>query len=398
MKKVLLISHNNFWKNSTGGEKAVYGHYILLSRYFSLTTLSIEFVNDNSRVEEVSKNNFVYCEKNSLSKKIKAALLSFFSHSSKFVSKLERKKVYNLISLLVKQSPDIVVLEGLFIVELGEFIKKSGYKGKIACWQHNAEYSVCRELANYSNGINKLLYLIEARNFENLEKISATYIDVFLYLSSVDYEFAPLVVKNKSFITGPHFLYDSKHEVSKSVVGKNLLLPLNQGYYPNIDGLIWFYNEYKNYINSNPDSLLKAYNFYISGIYNIPKEINEIPRNWIFVGFLEQNQFDALFETISCIVVPLRIGSGIKYKILDALAHGKPVLGTKKALEGFNNKLEVLREWNDLKEMEEILTSDFNINRYELLSKLSLEVFQSNFNSKTLDPRETLWFQWMTSE
>jgi glycosyltransferase involved in cell wall biosynthesis len=41
-----------------------------------------------------------------------------------------------------------------------------------------------------------------------------------------------------------------------------------------------------------------------------------------------------LFATVCAVLAPLRFGSGIKIKVIEALAHGVPVLGTPCALEG----------------------------------------------------------------
>jgi glycosyltransferase involved in cell wall biosynthesis len=52
----------------------------------------------------------------------------------------------------------------------------------------------------------------------------------------------------------------------------------------------------------------------------------------VLEGFVED--LDAVFAEATVLLAPLRFGSGIKIKIIDALARGVPVIGTSTALEG----------------------------------------------------------------
>jgi glycosyltransferase involved in cell wall biosynthesis len=49
------------------------------------------------------------------------------------------------------------------------------------------------------------------------------------------------------------------------------------------------------------------------------------------VGFVPQ--LGALFEKAAAMIVPLRVGSGLKLKVLEALAHGLPLITTGKGIE-----------------------------------------------------------------
>ena len=49
------------------------------------------------------------------------------------------------------------------------------------------------------------------------------------------------------------------------------------------------------------------------------------------VGFVPK--LDTLFEKSAAMIVPIRIGSGLKLKVLEALAHGLPLITTGKGIE-----------------------------------------------------------------
>lgn len=58
----------------------------------------------------------------------------------------------------------------------------------------------------------------------------------------------------------------------------------------------------------------------------------EHPSSVVFEGFVED--LDGVFATACASIAPLRFGSGIKIKLLDALARGVPTLATGVAVEG----------------------------------------------------------------
>jgi glycosyltransferase involved in cell wall biosynthesis len=72
---------------------------------------------------------------------------------------------------------------------------------------------------------------------------------------------------------------------------------------------------------------------------------------------------DALFATTTAMLAPFRYGTGVKVKVIEALARGRPVVGTERAFSGLPIELDgssgCLVE-NDLRRWPELLrrTSD----------------------------------------
>ena len=102
-------------------------------------------------------------------------------------------------------------------------------------------------------------------------------------------------------------------------------------YYANIEGVTWFCNKIlpmiKNefpkiqfyIVGSNPGDRVKA----LANIENV-----------IVTGWVKDIRPYYFFADIC--VVPLRIAAGVQNKVLEAMAMGKPVVTTAKALEGIN--------------------------------------------------------------
>jgi glycosyltransferase involved in cell wall biosynthesis len=62
------------------------------------------------------------------------------------------------------------------------------------------------------------------------------------------------------------------------------------------------------------------------------------PKAQYFVGEVDRIQDE--LNAADVLLAPIRIGGGTKYKILEAMASGLPVITTKRGIEGMNGKNE----------------------------------------------------------
>jgi len=107
---------------------------------------------------------------------------------------------------------------------------------------------------------------------------------------------------------------------------------------PNMEGVSWFLNKVWN-VNQDKFSNVE---FHIAG-RNTPKSfLKKVEKNFIIHGEVP----DAKEFILSCqvMIVPLFSGSGMRVKILEAMARGRVVITTSLGLEGINarDKKEVL--------------------------------------------------------
>ncbi|MHA2029000.1 MAG: glycosyltransferase [Candidatus Kariarchaeaceae archaeon] len=101
-------------------------------------------------------------------------------------------------------------------------------------------------------------------------------------------------------------------------------------YYPNLDGIRWFCNEIWPIISSK----LPGIKLDIIGHVNNIEEIENIVDlgGITFHGFVEN--IDPFIRSNACLIVPLRIASGTRIKILESWAKGIPVVSTSIGAEG----------------------------------------------------------------
>lgn len=107
---------------------------------------------------------------------------------------------------------------------------------------------------------------------------------------------------------------------------------------PNYDGIMWFLENCWGALQAkNAEYRLRIIGKWSSGTCDT---IRALYPNVEFAGFVE-NLADALCDTV--MIVPIRVGSGIRMKILEAGACGVPVVSTHVGAEGL-----MIQEGNDI--------------------------------------------------
>lgn len=110
----------------------------------------------------------------------------------------------------------------------------------------------------------------------------------------------------------------------------NLVFTGVMDWYPNEDGILYFYDEMWSYLKAE----VKDIRLYVVGgnpsekIFNLAKQDGNI----VVTGYVE-NVRDYIAQGTVC-VVPLRIGGGSRLKILEAMAMGKAIVSTSIGCEG----------------------------------------------------------------
>jgi len=105
------------------------------------------------------------------------------------------------------------------------------------------------------------------------------------------------------------------------------------GHYPNLNGVTWFLDEvWPLILDKKPD-----FQFKIVGKWNpeIIEDYKKKYKNIVFLGFVENLSF-AISDSI--MIVPIKIGSGIRMKILEAVNCYVPFVTTTVGVEGLDFK------------------------------------------------------------
>lgn len=248
-------------------------------------------------------------------------------HIERFVSAAFAKK---LKRLLRAQDYDVVQLETLYLAAYIPLIRKYS-RAKICLRAHNVEYEIWERIVeNRPKGWRKWYLQHLTKKLRSYEQAQLSNYDLLAAISVRDWD------KYRDLgYTGPGLAvpigFDSQ---AYAPVYHHYEQPLSIGFigsldwWPNLEGLQWFLTEVWPLIHRSSPEL----ELHIAG-RNTPNWLLALDQPRVTVhGEVEDAQ--AFIKRHTLALVPLRSGSGMRVKILEAMALGKVVLTTSLGLEG----------------------------------------------------------------
>lgn len=291
-----------------------------------------------------------------------------------------------LKELLEKKHFDIVQIEspnmGFYIPTIRKYSK-----AKIVARTANVENEIWQRVANAEkNTIKRIYYKILAKRMRQLEISVLQNSDAFLSVTPKDLSYFLEKLEGKKHIASAVIPTGVNAEtIVNSIEEKELTDFFFIGaldWIPNQEGVIWFLdNVWKEFVEKNP----KKY-FHIAGRY-APKSfvsLLEKYKNVVYHGEIpDANTFMRQYPVM---IVPLLSGSGMRVKIIEAMANGALVISTSIGAEGIgakNNENIFLADSGE--EFIDIMTK-LSENK-ELIDKIrteALELVKSDFSNEQI--------------
>lgn len=217
--------------------------------------------------------------------------------------------------------------------ETGQFVP-SATRAKVVLHEHNAEYVMWERLAEIEGSfLKKIILRAEASRIKKTELNYALRADLVLAAPNDISELKKLGVPESKMKETYHLGEDEMldlPDIEFEETEKSLLFVGTLTWEANVDGLLWFLREvWPALIDKTPDL-----RFYIVGKNpdeRIVKAVSSQP-NITLTGFVED--LEPYHKKGRVFVIPLRFGSGIKVKLLNALYRGIPVVTTHIGTEG----------------------------------------------------------------
>lgn len=134
---------------------------------------------------------------------------------------------------------------------------------------------------------------------------------------------------------------------------------------PNVDAVLWFGKEvFPKILTKYPDMIWHV----VGG--SVPLEIQEMASsNIVIEGFMSDEDLHALYRTCRMAVVPLRVGAGVKGKVVEAAYYQIPLVTTSIGAEGLSTAEGNMVVEDDADRMAELICSLYE--DYESLRKMS---------------------------
>jgi glycosyltransferase involved in cell wall biosynthesis len=244
-----------------------------------------------------------------------------------------------LDQLLRDSSFDLVQLEGPY---LGYYIShiRERSPARISLRAHNLEHRIwMRKASNESNPLRRWYLRNMAKRLKRLEIKVVFRSDLLIPISRVDEEFFRAAGVRKPMLTVPAGLVMDQYSFT-SLPGDHTLFFIGAlDWLPNQEGVEWFLQ------NVFPRAVqrLPSLRFHVAG-RNAPDHFIKKLDHPLITYHGEVESGTRFMEAYRIMVAPLLTGSGIRIKILEGMAMGRPVVTTPVGIEGIGARegMEVL--------------------------------------------------------
>ena len=255
---------------------------------------------------------------------------------SRFELEAYRKK---LIMLLNEIDFDIVQMEGVYMGLYLEDVKKHS-KAKVVLRAHNVEHQIWRRLSeNAKNPLKKFYFKHLSQKIEQFEEEMLPQFDGVVAITADDAHFFKQIRNASPNIinipAGIDFdVYQPMHQPN-GAMGQNSQISPNSvcflgslEWMPNVQGLFWFLEHvWPLILEKNP----KAH-FHVAG-KNPPESVLNLKEKQTTIhGMVEDAH--AFLRQYEIMVVPLLSGSGMRLKVVEAMALSKCIVTTSIGIEG----------------------------------------------------------------
>jgi glycosyltransferase involved in cell wall biosynthesis len=257
------------------------------------------------------------------------AFLNLFEATSYNIDRFYSEEFEKRLLEIVKEHDfEIIILESVYCTPYIDAIRKHT-ETKILVRAHNVEYKIWDGLANSTNGFLRRWYLrLLASRLKNYEIYTLNKADGVLVITSLNEDQLKTDGVTAPFCVIPVGMDIKRFPKLKPIRSPKLYHIGAMDWEPNIEGVNWFVDDIWPQISSSfpdvechlagrkmPDYLLDEAN----GNLNIKGEVESV------VEFVKDKPIA---------IVPLLSGSGMRVKIVEALALGKVVISTSLGADG----------------------------------------------------------------
>ncbi len=294
-----------------------------------------------------------------------------------------------LIDLLQIHNFDIVQTEGIYMGIYLDDIRKHS-KAKVVLRAHNLEHQIWRRLADNNTNPLKKIYLGHlAKGIEKFEQEYAQQYDGIVAITEVDSAYFTKVAPNTPTISIPAGIdFEVFQSKMQEPLPNTLCFLGSLEWQPNTQGLRWFLDEvWPMVYQANPNL-----SFHIAG-KNPPEEWQNLREEGVVMhGMVPDAQ--AFLAKYELMVVPLLSGSGMRLKLIEAMAMQKCIVSTSVGAEGIPCTNKELLIVDDAQKMSEtILNLCANAGQKTAMKKNAYNFVKRHYDWNSLIPNFTDFYR-----
>lgn len=255
-----------------------------------------------------------------------------------------------------------------------DLVKQYG-KGKIFYFAHDLHF--LRLSREYELKHDPKI-LEEAEKFKKDEFYLFRQADVVHVVGSYEQAVLKKELPGKTVRNIPLYIYEQLlTDINKDFsTRKDLVFVGGFGHTPNIDAVTWFAKEvYPRVLEAYPDMI-----WHIVG-GNPPDEVKTLADDHIVLeGFLSDEDLEKMYRNCRLAVVPLRVGAGVKGKVVEAAYYQIPLVTTSIGEEGISAEEGAFIAEDDAGKMAELIISLYgDFERLRKMSDSGMELIRNHY-------------------
>lgn len=329
---VLFLTHVYPYPPDSGG--LIFTYNAIKHEYErgnKVTVIALHRTKINTPLDEIADVEVVCKNTNN---QIIHMFLNLFSpmpyNSSKYNSKSVRKAIKRVLDT---KKIDIVYIDHLHMAVYGRYIRELRPEIPLILREQNVETTIMQRFyQNQTNPMIKLYAYIQYLKLRAYESKVVEDFDMCFMLTENDSEIIKKMNPRVKNVTIPAGVDVEKYAPKQIEEEKNSILFLGTlNWLPNVDGIKWFIDNIIDKVKAEmPDIKL-----YIVGKDPIEqvKSLHD-GESIIVTGYVDDER--DYIGKCSVFIVPLRIGSGMRIKILNAMSMAKCIVSTSIGAEGID--------------------------------------------------------------
>lgn len=335
--KILMLCNKSPWPKREGGPIAM--HAMISGLLLAGHTVKVLAANTNKYnvdpeslpAEFIAKTQIEFVDID-LSLNISGGLYNFLAGKSYHVSRFHTKVfAQKLTEILRKDSYDIIQLETLYMASYLDIIHKYS-KASVVLRAHNIEHKIWQRIAENCPNPFKRIYINQLyRSLRRFEISILNKMDGIVAITPVDARNLDRLSHSTNIISVPFGInLETLPENPVQPEEASLFHIGTMNWFPNEESIKWLIAE----VWPGVTKRLPEIELHLAGRYmpdwlkklSVPRVIvdGEVPDVWEYM------------QRFSIMVVPLFSGSGIRIKIVEAMAAGKAIITTAIGAEGIN--------------------------------------------------------------
>lgn len=338
--RILYISAVIPAASGSGGKRACYNHLVDLQK--NATSIHAVFVSvDGTQPDEEifdSKKTTWKCFKRETPRIGESSRAKFTALFDLVFNVWPRqvKAAYSLLAndhiadYVLHHPVDLIVVEHISGFSL---LKKLISNIPVVYISYNIEANILLDQLSYSPllSIYRGVFLLDHLKMKSFEKKIICEVSGIVCISSIDVdETVRLAGGAKDKVVHWQELNTLKTELWKYTGAKKLLFVGSASYFPNREAIEWLVNILMPEIFKIDPQI----SLYLCGSSASDVDMPTVCPNVNFLGFVSDSVLEECHRESDLFISPIRLGGGIKMKVLDVLSYGMPVVASEESMRG----------------------------------------------------------------